>query len=88
VGQTNKVTIDGTRINIRPEHIYLSSQPEPGKRAIAGEVTDLIFIGSITRFRFKSSEGISLTSTNVSENIQVGDAVYASWDKEREFLVQ
>ena len=88
VGQTNKVTIDGTRLNIRPEHIFLSTQPVTGKRSVAGEVTDLIFIGSTTRFRFKSADGISLTSTNVSENLQVGDAVYASWDKEREFLVQ
>jgi putative spermidine/putrescine transport system ATP-binding protein len=88
VGQTNKVTIEGKRINIRPEHISLSSQPATGKRSIAGEVTDLIFIGSTTRFRFKSVDGISLTSTNVSENLQVGDAVYASWDKDKEFLVQ
>ncbi|CAB4881727.1 unannotated protein [freshwater metagenome] len=88
VGQTNKLTLDGVRINIRPEHIQLTKSPTPSGRAIAGTVTDLIFIGSTTRYRFKGHDGTSLISTNPDGLLSVGDSATAQWSKEKEFLVQ
>ncbi|CAN2170704.1 PotA ABC-type spermidine/putrescine transport systems, ATPase components [Candidatus Nanopelagicaceae bacterium] len=88
VGQTNKLTLDGVRINIRPEHIELTQNPTGASRAIAGSITDLIFVGASTRYRFKSADGTSLISTNPVGNLKVGDLVTAQWSKEKEFLVQ
>ena len=88
VGQTNKMTLDGQRINVRPEHIALSRSSSGSDRALSGTVTDLIFIGAMTRYRFKSSDGVSLISTNPDENFKVGDSVVAHWSNDKEFLVQ
>lgn len=88
VGQTNKLTIDGQRLNLRPEHITLSRSSSGSDRALSGTVTDLIFIGAMTRYRFKSADGVSLISTNPDENFKVGDQVVAHWGKDKEFLVQ
>ena len=88
VGQTNKITIDGERLNVRPEHISLSKGASGSDRMLSGTVTDLIFIGATTRYRFKSADGISLISVNPDEAFKVGDSVVAHWSKDKEFLVQ
>jgi putative spermidine/putrescine transport system ATP-binding protein len=88
VGQTNKISIDGQRLNVRPEHITLSRNSSGSDRALSGTVTDLIFIGAMTRYRFKGSDGVSLISINPDENFKVGDSVVAHWSKDKEFLVQ
>jgi putative spermidine/putrescine transport system ATP-binding protein len=88
VGQTNKITIDGQRINIRPEHIELTKNSTSSGRTIVGTITDLIFVGSVTRYRFKGADGTSLISTNPVGDLKVGDSVTAQWSKDKEFLVQ
>jgi putative spermidine/putrescine transport system ATP-binding protein len=88
VGQTNKLTIDGVRINIRPEHIELTKNSTGVGRTITGTITDLIFVGSVTRYRFKGTDGTSLISTKPVGDIKVGDSVTAQWSKDMEFLVQ
>jgi ABC-type Fe3+/spermidine/putrescine transport system ATPase subunit len=82
------MTIGGQRLNVRPEHISLSRNSSGSDRALSGKVTDLIFIGAMTRYRFKSSDGVSLISTNPDETFKVGDSVVAHWSKDKEFLVQ
>ena len=88
VGQTNKITIDGQRINIRPEHIELTKSSTSSGRTIVGTITDLIFVGSVTRYRFKGADGTSLISTNPVGDLKVGDSVTAQWSNDKEFLVQ
>lgn len=88
VGQTNKLTLDGQRINIRPEHIELTKSPTGSSRSITGTITDLIFVGATTRYRFKGNDGSSLISTNPVGDLKVGDSVTAQWSREKEFLVQ
>lgn len=88
VGQTNKLTIDGVRINIRPEHIELTKNSTGAGRTITGTITDLIFVGSVTRYRFKGTDGTSLISTKPVGDIKVGDSLTAQWSKDMEFLVQ
>jgi putative spermidine/putrescine transport system ATP-binding protein len=85
VGQTNKLTIDGRRINVRPEHITLSKNGGSQGHSISGTVTDLIFVGATTRYRFKAADGTTLISTNTDGDIRVGDAVTASWSNDKEF---
>lgn len=85
VGQTNKLSIDGRRINVRPEHITLSKSGNSQGHSISGTVTDLIFVGATTRFRFKAADGSTLISTNTDVEIRVGDAVTASWSNDKEF---
>lgn len=87
VGQTNKITVDGVRINVRPEYITLTKNPLPEGRTLEGVVTDLIFVGAVTRYRFKATDGTSLISTNAAHPISVGDVVSAQWSKNKEFLV-
>ena len=53
-----------------------------------GTITDLIFVGSVTRYRFKGADGTSLISTNPVGDLKVGDSVTAQWSKDKEFLVQ
>jgi putative spermidine/putrescine transport system ATP-binding protein len=88
VGQTNKLTIDGVRINIRPEHIELTKNSSGAGRTITGTIADLIFVGSVTRYRFKGTDGTSLISTKPVGDLKVGDSVTAQWSKDMEFLVQ
>jgi putative spermidine/putrescine transport system ATP-binding protein len=88
VGQINKLTIDGTRINVRPEHITTSKTPQNLGRSINGVVRDIIFAGAITRYLIDTDQGFSLISTRSLDSISVGDPVTVSWEKEREFHVQ
>lgn len=88
VGQINKLTIDGTRINVRPEHITTSKNPQNLGRSINGVVRDIIFAGAITRYLIDTDKGFSLISTRSLDSISVGDPVTVSWEKEREFHVQ
>ena len=85
VGQTNKLNFDGRRINVRPEHITLSKSGSSNGHSISGTVTDLIFVGAITRYRFKALDGTTLISTNTDGDIGVGDNVTASWSSDKEF---
>ncbi len=87
VGQTNKITFDGQRINVRPEHIRLTHSAGPAERSLSGIITDLIFVGAVTRYRFKSDDGISLISTDPDGAFAVGDRAVAQWSKDREFLI-
>ncbi len=85
VGQTNKITINGRRINIRPEFITVSKTQSPG--AISAVVKDLIFVGATTRYRLETADGLTLISTHISEPVTYGDSVYASWDPAKEFRI-
>ena len=85
VGQTNKVTINGERINIRPEFISLSKSPTAN--SIAATVRDLIFVGATTRYLVDTDLGFTLISTEPAEAITAGDRVYASWSKDKEFRI-
>ena len=88
VGQMNKLTMGGQRINIRPEHIELTKNSTSSGRTIPGVVTDAIFVGATTRYRFKGADGTTLISTNPVGELAVGDSVTAQWSKDKEFLVQ
>lgn len=88
VGQTNKMSVNGVRKNVRPEHIQLTKSPDSSMVQIQGTVSDLIFVGSTTRYRFKASDGTTLISTNPDGTLVVGDQVTAQWSKDKEFLVQ
>ncbi len=86
VGQTNKLTIDGKNINIRPESISVSQSTGGGNQSLSGVLQDIIFVGAITRYLVQTSSGVVI-SVNPIGNLTVGDAVILSWDKNREFLV-
>ena len=86
VGQTNKLTIEGKNINIRPESISVSQSTGPGNQSLSGVLQDVIFVGAITRYLVHTNSGVVI-SVNPIGNLNVGDAVMLSWDKEKEFLV-
>jgi putative spermidine/putrescine transport system ATP-binding protein len=86
VGQTNKLTIEGKNINIRPESISVSQSTATGNLSLSGVLQDIIFVGAITRYLVHTSSGVVI-SVNPIGNLNVGDVVMLSWDKEKEFLV-
>ncbi|CAB4337212.1 MAG: ATP-binding cassette domain-containing protein [Actinobacteria bacterium] len=86
VGQTNKLTIAGKNINIRPESISVSQSTGAGNQSLSGVLQDIIFVGAITRYLVHTSSGVVI-SVNPIGDLNVGDAVMLSWDKEKEFLV-
>jgi putative spermidine/putrescine transport system ATP-binding protein len=86
VGQTNKIDIDGVRVNIRPELVSVSKSKVLGNRSLQGTLRDVIFVCATTRYLVDTSCGTVISVVPVSE-LKVGDAVTVSWEKEKEFLV-
>jgi len=86
VGQTNRITIEGTRVNIRPETITVSKSKASGNRSLEGTLRDVIFVGAITRYLVDTSCG-PVISVVPEGDLKVGDTVTVSWEKEKEFLV-
>ena len=87
VGQTNRIELDGKKINIRPEFVS-SSKSGPGDRSIKATLRDEIFVGANTRYLFDTEIGFSMISTQPNNGLKIGDVVTLSWQKEKEFLVQ
>lgn len=85
VGQTNKLTIDGIRKNIRPEFITLESTDSSG--SLPGTIKDVIFVGASTRYLVQADAGFSFISTKANHQLQVGDRIYATWPLEKEFRI-
>ena len=88
VGQTNRIEIDGKKVNIRPEFVSISKSGSGGDRSVSGTVRDEIFVGASTRYLVDTALGFAMISTQLNNDIKVGDAVTLSWPKEKEFLVQ
>lgn len=88
VGQTNRIEIDGKKVNIRPEFVSISKSGTTGDRVVQGILRDEIFVGASTRYLVETNLGFSMISTQVENDLKIGDAVTLSWQKEREFLVQ
>lgn len=88
VGQTNKISIDGQSLNIRPEFVTVSSSKSVGERSYKGVLRDAIFVGASTRYLVDTELGTAVISTNPDGALKVGDSVLVSWEKNKEFLVR
>lgn len=88
VGQTNKIKLNGVSINIRPEFVSVGSSKAARSRSFSGTLRDAIFVGATTRYLIDTELGFQMISTSPVDDIQVGETVNVSWDKEKEFLVQ
>lgn len=86
VGQTNKISLEGKRINIRPEFISISKSKKVGDRVLAGILKDAIFVGASTRFLVEAENGEQVISVKPTEDLSVGDSVILSWESKKEFL--
>ena len=88
VGQTNKITMNGIEINIRPEFITVSKSIGRGDRTMKGKLHDAIFVGATTRYLVNTESGESVISTEPDGELTVGEEVVLSWESEKEFLVK
>lgn len=88
VGQTNRIEIEGKKINIRPEFVAISQSGVMGDRSVKATLRDEIFVGSSTRYLFDSEAGFPIISTQQNSKIKIGDVATLSWPHEKEFLVQ
>lgn len=87
VGKINKININGGKINIRPEHLYVAKNAGSDK-AISGVLKDIIFSGAITRYIVEIEGGMMVISNNIDSGIGIGESVFLNWDASREFLVK
>ncbi len=87
VGQTNKISIEGQSLNIRPEFVTVSTTVGDGNRRYKGVLRDAIFVGASTRYLVDTELGSTVISTKPDGELNIGDSVVVSWDKNREFLV-
>lgn len=87
VGQTNKIQIDGEKINIRPEYITISNTHIEDSRVAKGVLKDIIFVGATTRYLVESDFGL-IIANNPKDALVTGNPVHLSWDKNKEFLVR
>jgi putative spermidine/putrescine transport system ATP-binding protein len=87
VGQTNKIVLDGNKVNIRPEFITISKSKSFGDRSVTGKLHDAIFVGATTRYLVHTDLGQTIVSTQADGAIVVGDSVTLSWEMRKEFLV-
>ena len=87
VGQTNKIELDGNKINIRPEFVTIGNDVLPGGRSFKGTLRDEIFVGATTRYLVDTELGFPMISTNSLKILKVGEPIVVSWDKNKEFLV-
>ncbi len=88
VGQTNRIEIEGKKVNIRPEFVAISKSGSGGDRSVSGTLRDEIFVGASTRYLVDTSLGFAMISTQPNSDVKVGDVVTLTWPKEKEFLVQ
>lgn len=88
VGQTNRIELDGQKVNIRPEYISISKTATVGDRSVSGTLRDEIFVGATTRYLVDTNIGYPMISTHKQGELKVGDSVTLSWQKEKEFLIQ
>ncbi len=87
VGQTNRITLAGKQINLRPEFVTISKSSKSGDRSMSGVLRDAIFVGASTRYLVDAENGDTIVSTRPIGEIQVGDQVQLSWESKKEFLV-
>ena len=87
VGQTNKIEIEGKKINIRPEFISVSKSSVYGDRSVQGTLRDAIFVGATTRYLVDTTLGSTMISTDPKEPLVIGENVTLSWEKNKEFLI-
>ena len=87
VGQTNKIQIEGEKINIRPEYITISNTHIEDSRVAKGVLKDIIFVGATTRYLVETDFGL-IIANNPKETLVLGSSVHLSWDKNKEFLVR
>lgn len=85
VGQTNKLSIDGKTLRVRPEHISVAGKKATGANSVSGKLIDIIFAGAITRYVVKTEDNQTVIATNSNSKLEVGDTVVASWSPEKEF---
>ena len=88
VGQTNRIEIEGAKVNIRPEFITVSKSNATGDRVLSGKLSDVIFVGASTRYLVKTEAGHSIISTHLDGTANVGEEVTVAWQREKEFRVQ
>ena len=84
VGKTNSIEIENRKVNVRPEYITVSRAATKSDRSFEGALRDIIFVGATTRYIVDTRAGL-ITALNCESGIKVGDAVFASWQKNEEF---
>ena len=87
VGKINKITYNGTRVNVRPEFITVSKNAG-GAKSLPGLLKDVIFSGAVTRYVVEVDKETTVIATTSDAGIEVGNNVYLNWDGTKEFLVK
>jgi putative spermidine/putrescine transport system ATP-binding protein len=89
VGTSNIVEQGGRRHIVRPEKIRLLAQDEQDSRAVAGVVSDVAYLGSVSRYSVATDSGQTLTvlqqnldTSAEGARAQLGRRVRLTWRSE------
>ena len=87
---------DTVMLAVRPEKIEIASEPPPSgtANAMAGEVTEIAYLGSVSTYRVRLDSGKTVVSTQTNRlshggtAIDRGARVHLSWPVEASILLR
>jgi putative spermidine/putrescine transport system ATP-binding protein len=97
VGTSNVIERDNQRYTIRPEkvHVLDSDAIPPGMRSASGHVTEVVYLGAVTRYVVELDDGTTITALrqnleNSAEDAlaQRGRQVWVAWREQHLAPVQ
>jgi len=87
---TGSGTLTGD-LAIRPEYMRISAQPPVDGNAVAARLTDLTYLGGVTRLNLRTKGGtdlvLSLPTVELPEGLNPGTEIWATWPGERAFML-
>jgi putative spermidine/putrescine transport system ATP-binding protein len=77
VGTSNLIDHGGRRCTLRPEKVHIvddAGQIPPGMDSVNGEITEVAYLGAITRFLVQTDDGRTLTAVRQNLDLSAQDA--------------
>jgi putative spermidine/putrescine transport system ATP-binding protein len=98
IGSSNLIDRDGRRFTIRPEKVRLlapGDDPAPGSHAEPGRITEVTYLGAVTRYTVELAGGGTLTA--IRQNVETaaeqaleerGRDVVVAWREDQMFEIE
>jgi len=88
------ITVQGNPsgdLAIRPEYMRIALQAPVGGNAVAARLTDLTYLGGVTRLNLRTAGGadlvLSVPTAELSDGLMPGTEIWATWPGERAFML-
>jgi putative spermidine/putrescine transport system ATP-binding protein len=77
VGTSNILERDGRRVTVRPEKIRILADGEHAQEAVAGVVSEVVYLGSVTRYVVDLDEGETVVALRQNADASASDVLAA-----------